>query len=89
MFIIQTLTDLTKFIENESVKESESRQPELTEIFSDSKGPFKLFIEKSILEGIDKSNYSLGNKSKNKKHVLAQDERKSGRISKQPRRGNN
>jgi len=62
-------------------------------VIPDSKGPFRLFVNKSILEDnnkYNKSNYFLGNKSKNKKDVQAQDERKkSRRISKKSQIGNN
>lgn len=76
---------------NEEYEEGkDSTNIEKVELFEveipDSEGPFRLFANKSILEN-DKSDHFLGDKPKNEKNV--QSRKKSGRISKQPQKGNN
>jgi hypothetical protein len=67
-------------------------EPKLSEIvISDNEGPYRLFVDKSILKDNDNFNYFLGNndKLKNKKNAQTQNQRKSGRISNQQKKGNN
>ena len=55
-------------------------EPKLSEIvISDSEGPYRLFVDKSILKDNDNFNYFLGNRL---------NQRKSGRISNQQKKGN-
>ena len=64
--------------------------PKLSEIvISDNEGPYRLFVDKSILKDNDNFNYFLGNKLKNKEHARTKNQRKSGRISNQQKKGNN
>ena len=58
--------------------------PKLSEIvISDNEGPYRLFVDKSILKDNDNFNYFLGNKLKNKEYARTKNQRKSGRISNQ------